>query len=359
MRGTFRKVNESKPEMMERFPKRPTVASEVAVWENEGGGGAVDAQDGSSHIKRSNGISGSLEVNELARVTLDAIADAVISTDADGNVAYMNSTAVEMTGWTMQQAAGRTLAEVFKVVDANTGKAARDPGLHAVAENHPVELAHNSVLVRRDGSEMEIEDSAAPIHDRHGRMLGAVIIFRDVRFSHAMVNRMLYLARQDPLTGKANRFALDEQFDLARRMARRHDWKLGVLFIDIDRFKFINDWLGHDAGDEVLVTVAQRLDSCLREADTLSRYGGDEFVVLLGEIRDADDAMTVVRKLQTALAEPTLIVGHEIDLSLSIGISVYPDDGENLQSLVRKADQAMFERKTAIRDTQTSTGDRR
>lgn len=323
-------------------------ASQVAAWENEGGVIAPGASYDLSNHTIWQEMSRALEVNDLARVTLDSIADAVISTDSDGNLTYMNATAVEMTGWTLGEAVGRTLADVFKVIDATTGRVVRDPGLHAIAEDHAVELAHNSVLVRRDGSEVEIEDSAAPIHGKNGQMLGAVIIFRDVRFSHAMVDRMLYLARHDPLTGKANRFALDEHFDLARRMARRHDWKIGVLFIDIDRFKTINDSLGHDAGDEVLITVAQLIQGCLRESDTLSRYGGDEFVVLLGEIQNAGHPALVAKKLKSALAGPELIAGQAIDLSLSIGISVYPDDGEDLHALVRQADQAMLQKRALV-----------
>ncbi len=334
--------------MDERSPKRRAKAQQVEAWENEGGELPAEAGPDSSRDSGSQQMSSAFELNDLARVTLDSIADAVISTDCDGNIAYMNATAVKMTGWTLDEAASRTLADVFTVVDATTGQPVRDPGLHAVEEGHAVKLAINSVLVRRDGSEVEIEDSAAPIHDKDGRMLGAVIIFRDVRFSHAMVDRMLYLARQDPLTGKANRFALDEQFSLARRMARRHHWKIGVLFIDIDRFKSINDSLGHDAGDEVLITVAQLIHGCLRESDTLSRYGGDEFVVLLSEIRKAGDPALVAKKLQSALAGPELIAGQAIDLSLSIGVSVYPDDGEELHALVRKADQEMLQHKAAV-----------
>lgn len=341
------------------FPKRLLAISELAAWENEGGGLPAGESVGASQDQGPPEIRGPLGINELARVTLDSIADAVISTDANGDVTYLNSTAVEMTGWTLWQAAGRPLAEVLRVVDATTGRPAPDPALRAIAEDHSVALALNCVLVRRDGSEVEIEDSAAPIHDRQGRLVGAVIVFRDVRFSHAMVDRMLYLARHDPLTGQANRFALEEQFDLARRMASRHHWKIGVLFIDIDRFKFINDWLGHDAGDEVLVTVAKRLADCLRESDTLSRYGGDEFVLLLGEIRQAGDAVKVARKLQSALADPELIAGHAINLSLSIGSSVYPDDGADLRTLVQKADQAMLQTKTATRCTGTHVNELR
>ncbi|MFU8832704.1 MAG: diguanylate cyclase domain-containing protein [Wenzhouxiangella sp.] len=340
--------------MTKRAPRRLPAASQLSTWENEGGGIPAATSADSARDQAFYETPGPLKLNELARVTLNSIADAVISTDADGKVAYMNATAVKMTGWTLQQAVGRTMAEVFRVVDATTGEPAPDPGLHAISENQAVSLALNCVLVRRDGSEVEIEDSAAPIHDRHGRLVGAVIIFRDVRFSHAMVDRMLFLARHDPLTGQANRFALDEQFDLARRMARRHHWKIGVLFVDIDRFKFINDSLGHDAGDEVLVKVAKRLAGCLRESDTLSRYGGDEFVVLLSETQHSGDTLGVARKLQAAMADPELIAGHAVDLSLSIGSSVYPDDGEDLRTLLQKADQTMMQTRTASRSTGAS-----
>lgn len=344
--------------MNKLFQKRTFADSALAAWENEGGGCPDGKNVGASSETGSYEISCSLEINDLARVTLDSIADAVISTDADGKVSYMNATAVEMTGWTLEQAAGRTLAEVFKIIDATTRQPAPDPGLHAMAADHAVELALNCVLVRRDGTEVEIEDSAAPIHDAQGQLRGAVIIFRDVRFSHAMVNRMLFLARHDPLTGQVNRFALDEQFDFARRMAKRHHWKVGVLFIDIDRFKSINDRLGHDAGDEVLVTVAEKLSNCLRDADTLSRYGGDEFVVLLGETQHSEHPAIVARKLQAAISGPELVTGCSIDISISVGVSVYPDDGEELNALVCKADRAMLAGRNAIRRDGADAGDR-
>lgn len=343
--------------MSEWFPKRRPAACELATWDNEGGRLPSGATVISSHDQSAPETSGLLEVNELARVTLDSIADAVISTDARGKVTYMNSTAIEMTGWTLAQAAGRPLDEVLKVVDATTGRPSPDPALHAIAEERAVALENNSVLIRRDGSEIEIEDSAAPILDRQGNLVGAVIIFRDVRFSHAMVSRMLYLARHDSLTGQANRFALDEQFDLAKRMARRHNWKIGILFIDIDRFKFINDWWGHDAGDEVLITVARRLAGCLRETDTLSRHGGDEFVVVLGEVHRPLDLERVVSKLQSALSDPQLIAGHAVNLSVSIGSSIYPDNGEDLRTLLREADKAMFQTKTLSRKAERMGAD--
>lgn len=325
---------------------KPSLAPALASWENEGGClpaagctdrarvGAVGAEPGP--------LFGS---GELAQVTLDAIADAVISTDAHGRIAYMNATAIEMTGWSYADAMGRPLPEVFNVIDSTTRRPASNPALRAIAGDKAVALGPNCVLVRRNGSELEIEDSAAPIHDRQGHLVGAVIIFRDVRFSHEMVNRMLYLARHDPLTGQANRFALGEQFDLARRMARRYRWKVGLLFIDIDRFKSINDRLGHVAGDQVLIRVANRLAGCLRDADTLTRYGGDEFVVLLGKIRSEEDAARVAKKLQVAVLRQQSVSDQPSRVSLSIGISVFPDHGTELGELIQAADCAMFRTK--------------
>tara|TARA_Y100001933_G_scaffold200935_1_gene202400 strand:+ start:406 stop:1428 length:1023 start_codon:yes stop_codon:yes gene_type:complete len=325
--------------------KRIHRASALANWENEGGSVPADGRIDSSRLPGSGRTAGPFAVDELAQVTLDSIADAVISTDIDSRIVYMNSAAVELTGWSLRQAADRPLVEVLRIIDATTDPVTPDPARRAMTEDRAVSLAPNCILVRRDGSQVGIEDSAAPIHDRQGRMVGAVIIFRDVRFSHAMVDRMLYLARHDLLTGQPNRFALDEQFDLARRTARRHGWKIGVLFIDIDRFKSVNDRFGHQIGDELLVLVARCLAGCLRETDTLCRYGGDEFVVLLGHIRQAGDAAKVARKLQSCLADADLLPAHALSLSVSIGVSVYPDDGADLGSLLQKADGSMFEGK--------------
>lgn len=338
--------------MSERSPKKASSVFRLAVQESEDDASSPDVGIDSLLDAALPDTRSPLEVNDLARVTLDSIADAVISTDAAGRVVYMNSTGVDMTGWTLKQAYGRPLAEVLMVVDASTGQSVADPALCAIAQDSVVSLPLNCILVRRDGSEVEIEDSVAPIHDRQGRLVGAVIIFRDARFSQETVNKMLYLARHDPLTGQANRFALREEFELARRMAKRHDSKIGVLFIDIDRFKFINDTLGHDAGDDVLVKLSQCLQDCLREVDTLSRYGGDEFVVLLGEINGVADAAIVATKLKSAAIDAGLVSMQLANLSLSIGCSVYPDDGKELGELVQKADRAMFEDRTEIRQSE-------
>jgi diguanylate cyclase (GGDEF)-like protein/PAS domain S-box-containing protein len=288
-----------------------------------------------------------LAEKERAQVTLESIGDAVISTDVHGNVTYMNVVAEAMTGWTRENALSRPLARTFNVVDATTREPAANPAQRAIDEDRTVDLAMNCVLLRRDGGEVEIEDSAAPIHNRDGAVTGAVIVFRDAKFSHATTMRMAHLARHDGLTGLLNRTALDEQLTQILRLARRHGDKAGLLFIDLDNFKHVNDTLGHQCGDQLLTAVSRELEETVRATDTVCRYGGDEFVVLLSELERSSDADLVARKLESVVAAPRLIDGHEIALTLSIGISVYPDDGEDPATLLQRADAAMFRAKSA------------
>jgi diguanylate cyclase (GGDEF)-like protein/PAS domain S-box-containing protein len=287
-----------------------------------------------------------LREKERARVTLESIGDAVISTDMRGSITYMNVVAEALTGWTREDALGRPLARIFNVVDATTREPASNPAQRAIDENRTVDLAMNCVLLRLDGEEVEIEDSAAPIHDSEGALTGAVIVFRDAKFSHATTMKMAHLATHDSLTGLLNRRALNEQLTTALRFARRHCNKVGLLFIDLDNFKLVNDTLGHQCGDRLLTDVSRQLMESVRETDTVCRYGGDEFVVLLSELERSSDAAIVAAKLEAAVAAPRLIDGHDISLRLSIGISVYPDDGEDPATLLRRADASMFRAKS-------------
>lgn len=210
---------------------------------------------------------------ERAQVTLDSIGDAVLSTDIAGNVTYLNSVAEEMTGWLRGEAKGRPVAEVFRVVDGTT-REPHHPMDRAIAQNMPVVLAANSVLIRRDGFEVAIEDSAAPIHDRDGAIIGAVIVFHDLRESRAVKARMSHLAQHDFLTDLPNVVLLNDRISRAIALARRYEKQFAVLFIDLDDFKRINDSLGHAVGDKLLQSVALRLKGCLRDSDAVSRRGG-------------------------------------------------------------------------------------
>lgn len=287
---------------------------------------------------------------ERAEVTLNSIGDAVLSTDNSGNVTYLNPVAEKMTGWTHAQASGRPITDVFRIIDGTTRAIGRNPVEVAIKQNKVLKLASDCVLVRRDGVEIAIEDSTAPIHDRTGQVTGAVIVFHDVSESREMTIKMSHLARHDPLTDLPNRTLLNERIHHAIALACRHKKQFAVLFLDVDRFKDINDSLGHPIGDRLLRSVAERLLACVRNTDTVSRLGGDEFVVLLSEIEHIGDANGVAEKMLTSLTAPHHITPHEINLTVSVGISVYPDDGQDAETLIRNADTALYHAKEAGRN---------
>ena len=298
-----------------------------------------------SVIERKAGDEALFMEKERAQVTLNSIGDAVLSTDIAGNVTYLNVVAEGMTGWPCDEAIGHPLAEVFQIVDGVTGEPARNPMEQAVKENQTVGLTANCILIRRDGSESAIEDSAAPIHDRGGRVTGAVIVFHDVSAAKAIRQKMAHLAQHDFLTDLPNRMLLGDRITTSISLARRHDKKRALLFLDVDRFKHINDSLGRQVGDKLLQSVAHRLVACVRGSDTVSRQGGDEFVVLLSEMEYAEDAARSAEKMLRALAEPHNIAGKELHITASIGISVYPDDGEDAETLIKCSDIAMYHAK--------------
>ena len=291
------------------------------------------------------------EERERAQVTLNSIGDAVIATDIQGNVTYLNLVAERMTGWCCEDAMGHPLAEVFKIIDGTTRRPADNSAQRAIDEDQTVELAPNAVLIRRDGFECAIEDSVAPIHNRDGNAAGAVIVFHDVSQSRAMVEKMSHLAQHDFLTGLPNRVLLTERLSQAIKQANRHRKQVALMYLDLDNFKHINDSLGHAIGDQVLRSVAQRLRACGRTTDTVCRQGGDEFVILLSEIEQRRDASNFAEKLYAVLAPPHLIGGHELHVTLSVGISVYPDDGPDADTVMQSADTAMYHAKANGRNT--------
>lgn len=279
---------------------------------------------------------------ERAQVTLNSIGDAVLSTDIEGNVTYLNLVAEKMTGWSREEASGRPLAEVFQIIDGDTREPAQDPMELAIRQNKTVSLTAYCLLISRDGSESTIEDSAAPIHDRGGRVIGAVIVFRDVSQARAMVRKMSHLAQHDFLTGLPNRMLLNDRLTQAIALARHHGNQLAVLFLDLDRFKNINDSLGHAIGDQLLQLVAERLTACVRNSDTVSRQGGDEFVILLPKVEHGEDAARTAQKMLASLTAPYGIAQHDLHVTVSVGISTYPDDGQDAETLIKSADTAMY-----------------
>ena len=282
---------------------------------------------------------------ERAQVTLNSIGDAVACTDMSGNLTFLNFVAEKLTGWSRQEAEGRPMAEIFRILDTANREIIPNPMDIAVRRDRTVHLPANSILVRRDGFEIPIEDSVAPIHDREGQAAGAVIVFRDVSAARALAVQMTHSAEHDYLTGLPNRMLLNDRISQAIVLAPRHMKHVALLFLDLDGFKHINDSLGHPTGDKLLQSISERLIDCVRASDTVSRQGGDEFVVLLSEVEQSEDPAITARRMLEAVAQPHSIDHHDLHVTASIGVSVYPDDGLDAETLIKNADTAMYQAK--------------
>ena len=282
---------------------------------------------------------------ERAQVTLNSIGDAVICTDISGNITFLNLVAERMTSWSRQAAEARPTAEVFRMIDAANRETAPNSMEKAVEQDRTVVLPLNCLLIQRNGSEIPVEGCISPIHDREGKATGAVIVFRDVSIARAMALQMAHSFQHDFLTGLPNRMLLNDRVKQAIALAPRHLKKVAVLFLDLDGFKHINDSLGHPIGDKLLQSIAARLVTCVRGSDTVSRQGGDEFVVLLSEMQQSEDAAITARRMLEAVAKAHSIDQHDLHVTTSIGVSIYPDDGLDVETLIKNADTAMYQAK--------------
>jgi diguanylate cyclase (GGDEF)-like protein len=233
----------------------------------------------------------------------------------------------------------------LRIIDGDSRETALNPLAMAMLHNKSVGLSANCVLIRRDGYESAIEDTAAPIHDLRGQVTGAVIVFHDVGVARAMSLRMSYLAQHDFLTGLPNRMLLSDRLTQAIASAHRYGKSLALLFLDLDHFKHINDSVGHAIGDQLLRSIAGRLVACVRSSDTVSRQGGDEFVILLSEVTRAEDAALTAEKILAAASRPHRIDHQDFQITASVGIGVYPDDGTDAETLLKNADLALFHAK--------------
>jgi diguanylate cyclase (GGDEF)-like protein/PAS domain S-box-containing protein len=288
-----------------------------------------------------------LSESEDANVTLDSMGEAVLRTDIHANVTYLNRTAEKMTGWTREEALGRPVADVLRFIDAVSGTVAVSPVEILLQEDKDKRVVDRtpSVLVRRDGLKREIENTLALTHNQDGGVTGAVIAFHDVSAARAKSVEMTHLAQHDVLTHLPNRVLFKDRLAQALALAERQGKQLAVMFVDLDYFKKINDSLGHEVGDKLLQSVAGRLIACVRRTDTVSRFGGDEFAILLSQIEHAEDAAFSARKILRSLAAPYVIDNKSLDISASVGVSAYPCDGQDAESLLNKADAAMYEAK--------------
>lgn len=299
----------------------------------------------SSIIRRKAVEEALMKEKARAEIVLNSISDAVICCDLSGNIDYLNVAAETMTGWSHDDAKGLPIGEVFNIINGTSRERDQHPVEEVLKRDEAMGLNANTVLIRRDGSEIAIEDSVSPIHDWNGKLSGVVIVFHDISASLAMSAKMAHMAQHDFLTNLPNRLLLNDRIGQAITLAKREESQLAVLFLDLDNFKQINDSLGHPTGDKILQSVTQRLQDCVRKSDTVSRQGGDEFVILLSQSNDEGAAAATAGKIITALAEPHFVDDCELRVTSSIGISLYPADGCDAEELIKRADMAMYSAK--------------
>jgi diguanylate cyclase (GGDEF)-like protein/PAS domain S-box-containing protein len=282
---------------------------------------------------------------ERAEVAFNSISDAVVCTDVGTNVTYLNRVAHKMTGWSLHDATGHPLSEVLRLLSATNREVIADPLFPPLSHTAAPNLASHCIIVQRDGSEVPIEISVAPVHDGDGAATGAVLVFRDISDARAMALQIVHSAEHDLLTGLPNRLLLNDRISQSIALAGRDMAQIAVLFLDLDGFKYINDSLGHPLGDQLLQSVAQRLVKCVRGTDTVSRQGGDEFVILLTEVQQPEDAAVMANRMLQVVAQAHSVDSHDLHVTTSIGISVYPEDGQDPATLIKNADTAMYQAK--------------
>jgi diguanylate cyclase (GGDEF)-like protein/PAS domain S-box-containing protein len=276
----------------------------------------------------------------LADATLDSIHEAVITIDADSNITRVNRAAEELTGFRVSEAIGQTLSAIFQL--ENDRRSQSD----SVADEGPSLFTGKIAILRsKNGRRIPVETTNSFIRGNDGAVDGSVVVFRDVSDRQRYETEIKRLAYRDGLTELPNRTSFWERLHSEIALAARDRKMLGLLYLDLDGFKAINDTLGHRAGDDLLKGVAERLRGAIRRGDTVARLGGDEFCVILPAIKHAADAERIAEKLTEALKEP-ISVGHErVRARPSIGIAVYPQDAGDAEDLVHCADQAMYEAK--------------
>lgn len=280
------------------------------------------------------------------QVTLNSIGDAVIATDVNGCITFMNPIAERMAGWRASDAQGKHITDVMQLRDADSKQASTNPILLALSEKRIVAMALNCELVNRNtAAAIPVEDSAAPIFDINGDMLGAIIVFHDVGQARALATKMSFLANHDQLTGLPNRILLNDRIHQACRLAAMIERQVGIILLDIDQFKYLNDSLGHQLGDALLLMLAKRLQTVLEPEHTLARIGGDEFVLIYPDIAHIEQISILARNIVRIMRQPFDIDGKKYNMTLSMGISLYPTDSASEEELMRHADVALFKAK--------------
>ncbi|HEX3913857.1 MAG TPA: PAS domain S-box protein [Steroidobacteraceae bacterium] len=291
------------------------------------------------------------QAKERAQVTLQSIGDAVITTDSEGRIDYMNPVAESLTGWENREAQGQLIGGVLTVVDELTHEGGESPVMRCLREGRVLGLAEHTVLVNRRGQEIAIQDSAAPIRDRAGNLIGAVMVFHDVSKERRLHRALHYQASHDALTGLINRREFENRLTAAVEDARQKSAARHVLlYLDLDQFKLVNDTCGHPAGDLLLKQITGVIQSRVRGGDTLARLGGDEFGILLQDCA-RDQALRIAENLRQGIRDYRFTwQGGELAVGASIGIVEITNEIPTVANVMSAADVACYSAKDSGRN---------
>lgn len=275
---------------------------------------------------------------------LQSIGEGVIATDRSGNITFMNPVAEKLTGWRQEESITKPLTSVLHLVDEDNDKLLRIsiPELLSDKARNPVD---GNIQIVNYEEKIPIELSATLIKDAKDNISGLVLVLHDLTERKRYEEKLRYNAVHDHLTELPNRFLFFDRLNVALAHAQRDIHKLATLMLDLDEFKKVNDTWGHNIGDKVLQSVAYRLIHMFRKSDTIARFGGDEFVLLLPEISQAEVAKNVAERILHSFHKPFEFDGLKISITASIGIAFFPDDGEDADTVIRNADIAMYQAK--------------
>ena len=277
---------------------------------------------------------------ESAQITLQSIGDGVVTTNAASVIDYINPVAEDLTGWKLEDAMGKPVEEIFRAFHEETCEPLENPLTVAIRRARAIKSVRPMLLIRRDGNELYVDSTAAPIRDGAGRTAGGVLVFHDVSESRELNRRLSYHASHDLLTGLVNRREFENRLERALKSAKAGESSYALCYLDIDQFKIVNDSCGHSAGDALLGQVGALLKSKVRWRDTLSRLGGDEFGVLL-ESCSLDEAMRMAETLREAVRNFRFNWEERVfRLGASIGVVPLTQESEDVASVISAADSA-------------------
>ncbi|MGB6298895.1 MAG: diguanylate cyclase [Rivularia sp. (in: cyanobacteria)] len=279
-------------------------------------------------------------------VVINSMGCGVIVTDVNTCIRTINPVAESLTGWQSSEAIGKQLLEVFRLKDADTGGEVENLAARVIKTGETLNLPENRKLVAKDGNEIFIGDTVSPVRGEDREILGAVLVFQDITQRKKAEAKLIRNAFYDSITGLPNRVLFIDRLTLTFEQSKRDkNHRFSVLFVDLDNFKEINDKFGHGMGDKLLVNISHSLKSSLRSGDTVARFGGDEFAILIENIKDVDEAKNIAQRIQESLKKSFDINERQIPITASIGIALSSASHQEPLNLLDEADSAMYQAK--------------